>query len=100
MSKTIKKSVGIILLIALVIGSVYLYGKALFTEKVIHYETEQIVTEVVVDSYEKRVEDVISSTTKEWQEKHRNWAEQEVTKQIMEENESRLRELRQEELSF
>lgn len=50
--------------------------------------------------YEDRVDDKILRTTAEWQEKHRLWAKQEVSKEIIEEQEAYLAELRAEEVSF
>lgn len=61
---------------------------------------QPVNNEVIVDSYDRRVEELIASSTEDWKEKHRNWAEQEVTKQVMAEQEEKLKVLRQEELSF
>lgn len=87
-------------LIGLVIGSGYVFYLSLMKEGKIEYQKVIETQEVVVDQYEQRVDELIASTTKEWEAKHRNWAEQQITKKIIEENEAHIKKLRQEELSF
>lgn len=88
--------------IALVVVALALACAVLFNKgRVVEIVQEKVVThEVIVDPYERRVEELVASTTEEWKGKHRNWAEQEITKQILAEKEEELKKLRQEELSF
>lgn len=49
---------------------------------------------------QKSVDQKIEETKEQWEQKHRNWAEQQVSKDNIADEEARLAELRQEELSF
>ena len=49
---------------------------------------------------EKKVDQKIDETRDQWEQKHRNWAEQQVSKDTISGEEARLAELRKMELSF
>lgn len=53
-----------------------------------------------VSEYDKRVEQKMQETAIEWEEKHKVWAEQEVSREIIVEQESKLELLKEKELSF
>lgn len=50
--------------------------------------------------YEERVDQKMTDTADEWKEKHRVWAEQEVSREIIVEQEQKLEKLREKELSL
>lgn len=97
--KYMKTKIIIVALIIFIAGAIGLATK-FFPEAKVEYQKVTETKEVIVDPYQERVDALIASTTKEWEEKHRNWAEQEVTKQMIAENEQKLKDLRQKQLSF
>lgn len=54
----------------------------------------------MISEYDSRVEQKMWVTTEEWNQKHRVWAEQEISKEIIKEQETKLQLLRERELSL
>ena len=62
--------------------------------------TIEVVETETTSEYEERVADKMSDTHDLWLQKHRVWAEQEVSREIIEQQEARLLELNQVEVSL
>ena len=90
--KIIIKLAKIILIIAVISGVVF-GGYKLITK-------DPKVELPQASEYDKRVEQKMKETAEDWKLKHKVWSEQEVSKEIIAEQEAKLEALREKELSL
>lgn len=60
----------------------------------------EVVEEITPSEYEARVQQKMKDTQEEWVNRHHVWAQQEVSKEIISEQEDKLKSLREEEVSL
>ena len=96
--KQIVKGLKIGLVIGVIAGALFLGFKAYTMGQPVEY-INNTVTDNKSD-YEKKVEAKIKESSDVWKEKQRVWAEQEVSKEIIAEQEARLEELRAKEMGL
>lgn len=64
------------------------------------WNNSQPTAEQISSEYEERVEQKMVETAEDWKAKHKVWSEQEVSKEIIAEQEAKLESLREKELSL
>lgn len=89
----------VVVLIAILFGGYKFFEWQSVTE-VVNNVSNAPVPAPSPSEYEERVVKVMEDTADQWEEKHRVWAEQEVSKEIIAEQEARLEKLREKELSL
>lgn len=87
------------ILIFIVIVAAVVFGYRYFSQtSTVTMEMPAVIENT--SEYDERVESKMKATADDWVDKHKVWAEQEVSKEIIAEQEEKLIKLREKELSL